>query len=70
MSRIYVGCQKEHLKKGDLIAILDVFDQEPLPADSQLCSLPNTYLTPHAAGGIMESVERSLTWLLMTLQRT
>jgi phosphoglycerate dehydrogenase-like enzyme len=39
-----------------------------LPADSPLRSLPNTYLTPHAAGGIMESLERSLTWLADDLE--
>lgn len=59
---------QERLKQGDLIAMLDVFDQEPLPADSPLRSLPNTYLTPHAAGGIMESVERSLAWLADDLE--
>lgn len=56
------------LQRGDLIAMLDVFDQEPLPADSPLRSLPNTYLTPHVAGGILESVERALTMLADDLQ--
>lgn len=53
----------ERLARGDLIAMLDVFDQEPLPLDSPLRSLPNTYLTPHRAGGLMESVERAMDWL-------
>ena len=35
------------LKTGKLIAGLDVFAQEPLPADHPLRSLPNTVLTPH-----------------------
>jgi phosphoglycerate dehydrogenase-like enzyme len=51
------------LKKGDLVAALDVFDQEPLPRNSPLRKLPNTYLTPHRAGGILESVVRALTML-------
>ncbi len=51
------------LEKGDLIAMLDVFDTEPLEIDHPLRKLPNTYLTPHRAGGILASVERSLTML-------
>ena len=37
----------ENLRAGRLIAALDVFDEEPLPADHPLRSLPNTVLTPH-----------------------
>ncbi len=37
----------ENLRTGRLIAALDVFDQEPLPADHPLRALPNTILTPH-----------------------
>jgi phosphoglycerate dehydrogenase-like enzyme len=29
------------LQRGDLYAALDVFDKEPLPADSPLRALPN-----------------------------
>jgi phosphoglycerate dehydrogenase-like enzyme len=32
-------------------AALDVFDKEPLPADSELWDLDNLYISPHAAGG-------------------
>jgi phosphoglycerate dehydrogenase-like enzyme len=35
------------LKEGRIVAGLDVFDKEPLPADNPFRSLPNTVLTPH-----------------------
>lgn len=35
------------LKSGRLRAALDVFEQEPLPADSELWALPNAVITPH-----------------------
>ncbi len=54
----------ERLRRGDLFAALDVFDVEPLPADSELRRLPNVYLTPHRAGGTLESVCRILTALV------
>jgi phosphoglycerate dehydrogenase-like enzyme len=37
------------LRKGRISAALDVFDDEPLPVDSPLRSLPNVILTPHVA---------------------
>lgn len=51
------------LQKNDLFAAIDVFDQEPLPKNHPLRKLPNAFLTPHRAGGLMASVERILTWL-------
>ncbi len=40
----------EALRGGRLrAAVLDVFENEPLPATSPLWSLPNAYLTPHDA---------------------
>ncbi|HCL28183.1 MAG TPA: hypothetical protein DIC52_07085 [Candidatus Latescibacteria bacterium] len=39
----------ERLQGGRLIAGLDVFDPEPLPADHVLRTLPNVFCTPHIA---------------------
>lgn len=44
----------DRLKAGKLIAALDVYDQEPLPADHPLRSLPDTVLTPHLGYGSQE----------------
>jgi phosphoglycerate dehydrogenase-like enzyme len=59
---------RERLAKGDLIAMLDVFDSEPLESDSPFRSLPNTYLTPHRAGGLIISVERAVQMLTADLE--
>lgn len=58
----------ERLQQGGLIALLDVFDQEPLESDHPLRKLPNAYLTPHRAGGLLVSVERALTMLADDLE--
>ena len=42
----------ERLKRGDIIAGLDVFDPDPFPADSEIIHLPNVFLTPHIASSI------------------
>jgi len=59
---------QKRVEHGDLIAMLDVFENEPLEADHPLRKLSNAYLTPHRAGGIMESVERALTMLADDLE--
>ena len=52
------------LRRGDLSAALDVFDREPLDPASPLRALPNAYLTPHRAGGLIASTQRILSWLI------
>lgn len=39
-------------------AALDVFETEPLPANSPLCTAPNTLLTPHISSSTQEALER------------
>jgi phosphoglycerate dehydrogenase-like enzyme len=40
------------LRDGTIAAAaLDVFEPEPLPADSELWDIPNLLITPHVAGG-------------------
>lgn len=47
------------LSEGTLAgAALDVFEEEPLPADHPLCRAPNTLLTPHISSSTAESLER------------
>ncbi|MPV36453.1 hydroxyacid dehydrogenase [Georgenia subflava] len=43
------------LESGRLSAGLDVFDTEPLPADSPFFGRDNVLLTPHVAGGTVEA---------------
>jgi phosphoglycerate dehydrogenase-like enzyme len=48
----------EALANGRVLgAGLDVFEQEPLPADSPLRGMPNVLLTSHAASVSTRSVE-------------
>jgi phosphoglycerate dehydrogenase-like enzyme len=59
------------LQEGRIVAALDVFDREPLPAGHPLRSTPNTVLTPHLGYGVREtwtafyeqSIENALAFL-------
>ena len=48
------------LAPGRIDAVLDVFDEEPLPADSPFRDLPNAVLTPHIAGFTLETRARQM----------
>jgi phosphoglycerate dehydrogenase-like enzyme len=48
-------------------AALDVFAEEPLPADSPLRTLPNVLLSPHLAGSTNEARARMMTSALRNL---
>jgi phosphoglycerate dehydrogenase-like enzyme len=41
-------------------AVLDVFEIEPLPRDSELWKLPNVLMTPHCADNDAEFMQRSI----------
>jgi phosphoglycerate dehydrogenase-like enzyme len=56
------------LEHRDVVAMLDVFDLEPLEPESPLRSLHNAYLTPHRAGGLISSVQRGLEMLVSDLE--
>ena len=50
-------------------AALDVFPNEPLPADSPLWKLPNVILTPHISGNTVHYNERAMALFVENLQR-
>ncbi len=50
-------------------AVLDVFDQEPLPKDSPLWDLPNFIISPHIAGVSNRFNERAITLLKENIDR-
>ena len=50
-------------------AYLDVTNPEPLPAEHQLWTLPNCYITPHTAGGHIGEQTRLVNLFLENLQR-
>ena len=50
-------------------AALDVFEQEPLPADSPLWQLPNVILSPHVSGFTPHYDERAMVLFAENLRR-
>jgi len=59
-------CLREHRIAG---AALDVFDEEPLPANSPLWDLDNVLITPHTAGMTAKLWERHYTLFSENLRR-
>ena len=60
----------EALKSGQLgCAHLDVFEKEPLPAESPLWGLPNVILTPHNASAASGNDRRSVELFLVNLEK-
>ena len=57
------------LKRGDIVAGLDVFDPEPIPPDSEIIGLPNTFLSPHIAGVTLTSSQRIFTLMVDEFDR-
>jgi phosphoglycerate dehydrogenase-like enzyme len=58
----------ELLAAGRFNAALDVFTQEPLPADSPLRSMPNVLLIPHMAGPTIDMRETATCVLIRDVQ--
>ena len=57
------------LKQKDIIACLDVFDPEPIPANSPFRDMPNVILSPHIAGVTAEDGPRFLSLMIDELDR-
>lgn len=61
---------RQRLEKGELSAILDVFEPEPLPASSPLWKTPNLIITPHCSSDDTESyVPRTLDLVFDSVER-
>jgi phosphoglycerate dehydrogenase-like enzyme len=54
----------ERLKKNDIFACLDVFEEEPLGSNSILKRLPNVFLTSHISGSTDQLYENASTALV------
>ncbi len=63
------GALLERLRRGDIVACLDVFDPEPVPAGSPFLDLPNVLLSPHIASATAASSPRSLHLMVDELER-
>lgn len=57
------------LKTGDIVAGLDVFDPEPIPAGHEILQLDNVFLSPHVAGVTLASRSRFFGLMVDELDR-
>jgi phosphoglycerate dehydrogenase-like enzyme len=57
------------LQTGRIRAVLDVFDEEPLPEDDPLRDLENVFLTPHVSGHTDESRARLVEAIAYDMKR-
>jgi phosphoglycerate dehydrogenase-like enzyme/predicted dehydrogenase len=57
------------LKRGDVFACLDVFEDEPPPKADPLRRLPNVFLTSHIAGGSRDTQAAAVAEVLDKIER-
>lgn len=63
------GLVKALSERADLVAVLDVTDPEPSPADHPFYALENCFLTPHVAGSMGGEVVRMAEYMVDELAR-
>ena len=56
-------------KRGDIRVSLDVFEPEPIPADSEIRNLPNVFLSPHIAGVTAACRPRFFSFMVDEIER-
>jgi D-3-phosphoglycerate dehydrogenase len=59
----------KRLRRGDIVAGLDVFDPEPIPVESEIRNLSNAFLSPHVAGVTKASYTRFFTLMVEEFNR-
>ena len=61
---------RARLERGEINAILDVFDPEPLPESSPLWTTPNLIITPHCSSDDTEAyIPKTLDLMFANLRR-
>jgi phosphoglycerate dehydrogenase-like enzyme len=56
-------------RRGDVRVALDVFDPDPIPAESEIRRLPNVFLSPHLAGFSAAYLPRSFSFAVDEVER-